>query len=86
MNLHTSHPNHKLRPKRFGPFKITAALSEVTYRLELPSTWRIHNAFHTSLLSPYHETKVHGINYSEPVPELIDGEPEWEVEAILDSR
>jgi hypothetical protein len=63
-----------------------AALSEVTYRLELPSTWQIYNAFHASLLSPYHETKVHGVNYSKSVPKLIDREPEWEVEAILDSR
>src|SRR6266851_5097469 len=85
-NLHTSHPNHKLRPKRFGPFEVTAALGEVTYQLQLPSTWRIHNVFHTSLLSPYYETGVHGVNYSEPTLDLIDGEPEWEVEAILDSK
>ena len=85
-NLCTSHPNHKLCPKRFGPFEVTAALSEVTYHLKLPATWQIHNVFHMSLLLPYHETKVHSINYSEPVPDLIDGEPEWEVEAILDSR
>jgi len=85
-NLHMSHPNHKLHPKRFGPFEVTAALGEVTYQLKLPSTWRIHNAFHASLLSPYHETGVHGVNYSEPTLDLIDREPEWEVEAILDSK
>jgi hypothetical protein len=28
----------------------------------------------------------HGRNFEEPPPELIDGEPEWEVEAILGSR
>ena len=42
--------------------------------------------FHASLLSPYTETPTHGPNFEEPPPELIDDEPEWEVEAILDSR
>jgi len=86
MNLHTSHPNYKLHPKRFGLFEVTAALGKVTYQLQLPSTWRIHNAFHASLLLPYYETGVHGVNYSEPTLDLIDGELEWEVEAILNSK
>ena len=42
--------------------------------------------FHASLLSPYIETPIHGPNFEELPPELIDDEPEWEVEAILDSR
>jgi len=86
MNLHTSNPNHKLCPKRFGLFKVTAALSDVTYQLKLPSTGWIYNAFHTLLLSPYHEMGVHRVNYSEPILDLINGEPEWEVEAILNSK
>jgi len=35
---------------------------------------------------PYHETKEHGPNFPEPAPELIEGQPEWEVEEILNSR
>jgi len=35
---------------------------------------------------PYHETKEHGHNFPEPAPELIEGQPEWEVEEILNSR
>jgi len=54
--------------------------------LALPKQWKIHNAFHGSLLLPYHETKEHGHNFPEPVPELIEGQPEWEVEEILNSR
>ena len=42
--------------------------------------------FHTDLLTPYHETTLHGDNYQRPPPDLIDGEEEYEVEAILDSR
>jgi len=48
--------------------------------------WKIHNVFHGSLLLPYYETKEHGRNFPEPTPDLIEGQPEWEVEDILDSR
>src|SRR5260221_736647 len=85
-NLRTSHPTAKLRPKRFGPFEITEVLGPTTYRLDLPPTWKIHNAFHRSLLSPYIETTEHGVNFTEPPPEIIEGEPEYEVEKILGSR
>jgi len=84
--LHTSHPTHKLRPKCFGPFVITEKLSSVSYCLVLPSVWRIHNAFHATVLSPYQETAVHGPNYPTPAPDLIDGELEWEIDTILASR
>ena len=35
---------------------------------------------------PYHKTKEHGHNFPEPVPELIEGQPEWKVEEVLNSR
>ncbi len=60
-------------------------LSIVTYHLDLPLTWQIHNAFHTSTHSLYHETREHGANYTKPLPNLINREPEWEVEQILAS-
>src|SRR6266850_2764714 len=85
-NLHTTHPTTKLRPKRYGPFQVIEVLGPTTYRLELPAQWKIHNVFHGSLLLPYYETKEHGHNFPEPAPDLIEGQPEWEVEEILNSR
>ena len=85
-NLQTTHPTVKLRPKRYGPFKVIEIIGPTTYQFELPAQWKIHNVFHDSLLLPYHETKKHGHNFTEPPPELIEGQPEWEVEQILDSR
>ncbi len=35
-NLKTMHLSHKLRARRYGPFKVIKALSHVTYQLELP--------------------------------------------------
>jgi Chromo (CHRromatin Organisation MOdifier) domain len=76
----------KLAPRRYGPFKILAKVSDVAYRLKLPDSWKIHNVFHASLLTPYNETPAHGLNFLEPPPDLVEGEPEWEVEQILGDR
>jgi len=83
-HLRLPYQTSKLNPKQYGPFTITEVISPVTFQLQLPTMWRIHNVFHASLLSPYHETVSHGPNFSQPPPDLIDGEEEQEVEHILD--
>ncbi len=85
-HLHISYPTHKLCLKRFGPFEVMEVLSLIIYHLNLPLTWKLHNVFHTSLLHLYHEMWEHRVSPLPPAPELIEGEPKWEVEAILASR
>ena len=85
-NLRTTHLTHKLRAKRYGPFQVIKALSHVAYQLQLPPLWKIHNVFHVSYLSPFWETTEHGTNFIEPPPDIIDGEPKWEVERIIGRR
>jgi hypothetical protein len=85
-NLHINQPTAKLAPRRHRPFKIIQVMSAVNYRLELPTQWSIHPVFHINLLTPYRETIMHGPNFTRPAPELIDGEEEYSVEKILDSR
>jgi hypothetical protein len=85
-NLCINQPTTKLVPRRHGPFKIIQVMSAVNYRLELPMQWSIHPVFHIDLLTPYRETTMHGPNFTRPAPELIDGEEEYSVEKILDSR
>ena len=85
-NLRLDQPAVKLSPKCHGPFKVTRVLSPITYQLELPPQWKIHDVFHIDLLTPYHETAIHGPNFTQPPPDLINGEEEYEVEEILDSR
>jgi hypothetical protein len=38
------------------------------------------------LLTPYHETKEHGMNFTRPPPDLIEGAEEFEVEKVLGHR
>jgi hypothetical protein len=61
-------------------------MSDVNYCLELPTQWSIHPVFHINLLTPYRETIMHGPNFTRPAPELINGEEEYSIEKILDSR
>ena len=91
-NLKTIRPKAKLDAKRHGPFTVTEVLGDnpdtaVNFRLDIPKSWkRIHPVFHASLLTPYVETPEHGPNFLEPVPDLVDGEEEFEVELIPDGR
>jgi Chromo (CHRromatin Organisation MOdifier) domain len=85
-NLKLTHPKAKLDAKRYGPFTITEEISPVVYRVELPQQWKIHNVFHASLLTPYKETEEHGTNYAQPPPELVEGEEEYKVEQVPNSR
>ena len=85
-NLSTSHPSAKLAPRHYGPFIVKQVISRTSFRLELPPQWKVHPIFHASLLTPYKETRKHGPNFTEPLPDLIDGQLEWEVEEILGVR
>jgi len=76
----------KLSPRQYRPFRVVTIISNAAFKIELPSHWKIHNVFHASLLIPYRETEAHGPNWIEPPPNIIEGEPEWEIEQVLQSR
>ena len=85
-NLRIPNRQPKLSPKREGPFSIKNVLSNLVYELNLPYQWKIHPVFHASLLTPYIETKQHGPSFSQPPPDVIEGEEEYEIEAIVTHR
>ena len=84
-NIKTSY-HKKMKPKLEGPFEITEVLGPVTYRLKLPASWRIHDVFHAVLSRRYKENEIYGENFTQPPPEVVEGEEVYEVESILKHR
>ncbi|QRW27814.1 Retrotransposable element Tf2 protein [Rhizoctonia solani] len=77
--------SNKLDPKQLGPFKITEKISSHTYRLDLLESLRIHNVFYVGLLSKAHESPRQPFPECPP-PETIEGEEEYKVEQIINSK
>ena len=84
-NIHTLRPCKKLDDKWYGPFKILKRL-KTAYRVDLPSSMKIHNVFHASLLAKDPGDPLPEQEYPQPEPVIINGEKEWEVDDILDVR
>ncbi|CAJ0968812.1 unnamed protein product [Ranitomeya imitator] len=74
----------KFKPRFIGPYKISEIINPVSFRLALPASFAIHNVFHRSLLRRYVVPVVPSVD--PPAPVLVEGELEYEVEKILDSR
>ncbi len=84
-NITTSRPSKKLDDKMLEPFKILAEVGHA-YRLELPSTMKIHPEFAPNLLRLDPKDPLDGQRNEPPDPIVVDDEDEWEVEDILNSR
>ncbi|QRW25577.1 Retrotransposable element Tf2 protein [Rhizoctonia solani] len=77
--------SNKLDPKQLGPFEVTEKVSSHAYRLKLPETLKIHDVFYVGLLSKVHKSPSQPFP-EQPPPETIEGEEEYKVEQIIDSK
>jgi len=82
-NLKIPYEMAKLSSKQYRPFRVATRISNTSYQLNLPPTWKIHIVFHATLLTPYKEVEAHGPNFLELPPDIIEGKLEWEVKKIL---
>ena len=79
-------PTRKLTPRYLGPYTISAIISTTAYKLNLPTTLRIHPVFHVSKLKLYKETEEF-LRATPPPPVILsDNSEEYEVETVLDKR
>ena len=78
----------KLSHHRLGPFEIERQVGLLAYHLKLPHGMRqLHPVFNVVKLFAAPEDPIPGRKLQAlPLPIVIDGEEEWEVEEILDSR
>jgi len=85
-NIKTTRPSKKPDYKKIRPFKILAKIGTSAYKLALPPSMAIHNTFHISLLEPYQDNRFPSQIKEPPPPIQIEGEDEYELDEIIDSR
>ncbi len=84
-NIKPTCPPDKLDHCRLGPFPIEHAISDVAYKLRLPTSLsRLHPVFHVPLLEPYHNpSDFHA--HAPPMPFALDTDNTPSIHSILDS-
>jgi len=86
-NIKTTCLSPKLSHRRLGPFEIKRQVGPLAYHLKLPHRMKqLHPVFNVVKLSTTLKDPIPGRKLQALLPPIvIDGEPEWEVEEILDS-
>jgi len=83
----TTRLSKKLSEKYLGPYEIIAQPSLQSFTLRLLETIRaIHPIFHVSMLEPATPNTFQQCSEPLPAPVIIDGEPEYEISKIVDSK
>ena len=87
-DISTTRPSKQLDNRRLGLYEVEKRVGRNDYRLILPPAFgRTHPTFHVVKLTPAPKDPILGWQQPPPPPpELVDGEPQWEVDEILDSR
>ena len=87
-NISTTRPSKKLSHRWLGPFPVEQKVGNGAYRLHLPAAMkRVHPVFNVVKLTLALEDPIVG-RHAPPPPllEIVDGEEEWVVKEILDSK
>ena len=83
----STRPSKKLSEKNLGPYTIIAQVGSLSFTLRLPDSMRaVHPVFHVSQLEPAVPNSIPNRTQPPPPPVEVDGEPEFEISEILDSK
>lgn len=80
-----AHLTKKFSALYIGPYKVVKVLNEVAVVLDLPpELGKMERTFHVGLLKHYYPDEFN--TSSKPPPVEVEGELEWELDAIIDKK
>src|ERR1700694_2059260 len=79
-------PKQKLGMQRVGPFRIIDKVGRLAYKLEFPDDRRIHPVISVAQLEPAPSNDPFDRGVEPPPAVEVDGEEEFEIDAILESQ
>ena len=83
----STRPSKKLLEKNLGPYPIIAQVSLLSFTLHLPDAMHaVHLVFHVSQLEPAIPNTIPNWTQPPPPPVEVDGELEFEISEILNSK
>ncbi|CUS15717.1 unnamed protein product, partial [Tuber aestivum] len=85
-NIRTKGPMRTLDHRMFVPFVIKRKVGNRAYELQLPARWAIHPVFNVGLLEPDREGVSRKRIKEVPIPQRVDNEGSYIIEAVVDSR
>ena len=88
LDIQTTCPSQKLSHWQLGPFVVEQWIGPMAYCLKLPHWMKqLHPVFNIVKLTPAPDDLITEWKTEDhPLPIVVDGKAEWEVEEILDSR
>ena len=83
----STRPSKKLSKKNLGPYPIIAQVGTLLFTIHLPDSMHaVHPMFNVSQLKPAMPNTIPNQSQPLPPPVKVDGEPEYEITEILNSK
>jgi hypothetical protein len=85
--IRSNRPSKKFSEKYYGPYPIIGQAGTHSWILKLPDSMRaVHPVYHVSMLEPHPPNTIPNRIQPPPPPVEVDGELEYEIVEILDSK
>ena len=83
----STRPSKKLSKKNLGPYPIITQVGTLSFTICLPDSMHaVHPVFHVSQLEPMMPNTIPNRSQPPPPPVEVDGDPEYEITEILNSK
>jgi hypothetical protein len=84
VNLVTHRPTKKFEDRHYRPFTIVQKVGAISYKLKLPTSWKVHPVVNTVFLHPWVPPVMeHQHHDKPPPPDMVDRVDLYEIMEVL---